>query len=109
MAKRTSGNYRKNKEKALAANLESFGEYTCEYCFKAPLHKAQSGESTRRPDLATVDHVIALANNGSNSLSNLKVCCHDCNVKKGCSTLPVDKLNQFRYIRVYQYSNECNS
>lgn len=36
-----------------------------------------------RPDQATIDHVIAMANGGEHTYSNVKTCCHACNSKKG--------------------------
>lgn len=38
---------------------------------------------TYRPDQATIDHVIAMANGGDHTHSNVRTCCHACNSRKG--------------------------
>ena len=38
---------------------------------------------TYRKDQATIDHVIAMANGGDHTYSNVKTCCHACNSRKG--------------------------
>ena len=45
-----------------------------------------------RPDQATLDHIIALANNGTHTWDNVQLLCSDCNSKKrdlGQMRLPI--------------------
>lgn len=46
--------------------------YTCNYC---------GGEAT------TADHVVAVANGGTDDMNNLVACCVACNSSKGARTL----------------------
>lgn len=39
-----------------------------------------------------VDHVVPVAEGGTNDLSNLAACCADCNSGKGSSVIPIDNL-----------------
>ncbi len=53
--------------------LEKWGR-KCTYC---------NAENTR----LEIDHILAKSNGGSNRVSNLLICCRDCNVKKGNRTI----------------------
>lgn len=83
MATNRGGTYQRNKLKVIEQNMQKFGRYTCEYCSKAPLYRNANGQTTNRKNLLTVDHIIPIKHNGSNGVSNLKVCCFECNLKKG--------------------------
>lgn len=83
MATSRGGTYQKNRKKVIEQNMQKFGRYTCEYCSKAPLYRNAPGACMSRPNLLTVDHIIPIKYNGSNGASNLKVCCFECNLKKG--------------------------
>jgi 5-methylcytosine-specific restriction endonuclease McrA len=83
MATCRGATFKKNKKRIFQQNLETYGQYTCECCSKAPLYRNKTGEVKMRHDLLTADHVIPLASNGSNGISNLKVLCFDCNSNKG--------------------------
>ena len=82
MAKSRGGHFKKNKAKMFARNLEVYGQYTCEYCNRAPLYKNETGNTKMRPDLMTIDHIIPLKLNGSNGQFNMRVSCFECNNKK---------------------------
>ena len=75
--------YARNRYKILNEQRERLGFNQCEYCGRAPL---QSFNDKRRSFL-TIDHVIPKYEGGSDELSNLKVCCIDCNHKKGSKEL----------------------
>lgn len=49
---------------------------------------------TYRPDQATIDHVIAMANGGDHTYSNVKTCCHACNSKKGDTWIDQPKVDR---------------
>ena len=57
-------------------------DFMCCYCDKSLLVK----QSYPSKDVASVDHVVSLANRGAHYIDNLCVCCHACNIIKG--TLP---------------------
>jgi 5-methylcytosine-specific restriction endonuclease McrA len=80
--KRLSKTYRKNKQKIFVVNLEKYGEYTCENCYKSPLYRNKDGETKWRRDLLTADHIIPLGLGGGNEIFNLRVLCGDCNNKR---------------------------
>lgn len=79
MASRGGKTYRKNKELVFQANLEKYGEYTCEECFRSPLYKNKTGESKYRDDLLTADHIIEISRGGGNNYVNLRTMCAKCN------------------------------
>eukprot|EP00873_Tetraselmis_striata_P046044 jgi/Tetstr1/466308/TSEL_010841.t1 len=74
----------------LQAQLALHGDRFCHYCGRTGLKLYSWQESTfvrhyDKGDMATADHVVALANGGSNSTSNLVVACQPCNYRKGAS------------------------
>lgn len=69
-------------ERFLDNQETSTGDLKCRYCQKSPLRRAHWSEHYDGTDLATVDHVVARANEGTDHPSNLVVACRDCNLKK---------------------------
>ena len=70
--------------------LDSFkkkhGDLYCEYCGKRPLIYDGIGKEVKT-FLATLDHVVPLSRGGIPfERSNIKVCCPQCNTKKGDHT-----------------------
>jgi 5-methylcytosine-specific restriction endonuclease McrA len=54
--------------------------FVCWYCGK----KMGVGEDHQYDkDCCTIDHKIAMANGGGNTLENIVLCCLECNAKKG--------------------------
>jgi 5-methylcytosine-specific restriction endonuclease McrA len=61
--------------------------FVCWYCGR----KMSIGVSNA-PDTCSIEHKVAIANGGSNTLHNIVLCCEECNVNKGeCDTV-VDGL-----------------
>lgn len=65
--------------------LEKHGELHCVYCGKEDLKIYYWWESKKRIDQATADHFYpkSIDSHLSMEKSNLRVCCHNCNTKKG--------------------------
>lgn len=60
----------------------------CSYCGIELTHKVLQGETDwRLKNYATVDHIIPLAQGGTNKLSNLTMACRSCNRQKGTKSL----------------------
>jgi 5-methylcytosine-specific restriction endonuclease McrA len=79
MASRATGSFRRNREKAYTNNILKYGNITCEYCGKNELER-----NCAEKHGATIDHKVPISSGGSvGSLSNMVVCCHSCNQKKG--------------------------
>jgi 5-methylcytosine-specific restriction endonuclease McrA len=55
---------------------------SCHYCGRR-VRLAHWSEKYTGADLATADHVVALANGGTDDDSNKVVACRACNMKKG--------------------------
>ncbi|MBP0011316.1 MULTISPECIES: HNH endonuclease signature motif containing protein [unclassified Roseofilum] len=53
----------------------------CEYC-----HASEQWQYVQ----FTIDHVVPLAEGGSNGLNNLALACFHCNRRKGCSQAAID-------------------
>jgi 5-methylcytosine-specific restriction endonuclease McrA len=79
MARRGGQTYKKNKKRLFQVNLDKFGKYTCELCYKAPLYRNQINESRWRTDLLTADHIVPISKGGGNSFVNLRAVCGECN------------------------------
>lgn len=63
------------------------GELYCEYCNKGPLKIYDFKEEFNKEDGATCDHKHPQSKGGDKfDYSNLAVCCHECNKKKGNMT-----------------------
>ena len=61
----------------------------CRYCGCACLLPSETWQGN--PRTATLDHVIASVNGGSDSRSNLVTACEECNGLKGCADKPIDR------------------
>lgn len=80
--------FQKNKKTVAERNLQTYGEYTCEVCKKAPLVKGTGTfidhvYTKAGGRLMTIDHIVPLSKGGKNGLYNLQVCCISCNLKMG--------------------------
>ena len=81
------------RERYLMKQLQLNGDLTCTYCEKP--HLEIGGRTpqdlilnNRNPNLATVDHIVALANGGERyDEENLCVSCKECNKNKGTKSL----------------------
>lgn len=82
------------RERYLKKQLALHGDLVCKYCGKP--HLEIGGRTpkdlilnNKNPNLATIDHIVALANGGERyNENNLCVACKKCNGKKG--TKPVE-------------------
>ena len=52
-------------------------KFTCYIC------KVRARELPHHPQMATVDHVLAVSKGGTNKMKNLRTCCYKCNTEKG--------------------------
>jgi 5-methylcytosine-specific restriction protein A len=68
--------YQNNSYRFLIKYIKEHYEHKCHYCGK---------KITDDADL-TVDHLVPLSRGGRHELSNLKICCADCNFNKGNMT-----------------------
>jgi 5-methylcytosine-specific restriction endonuclease McrA len=81
------------REQYLKEQLELHGDLVCAYCGKP--HLEIGGRTpqdlilnNKNPNLATIDHIVALANGGEKYYEkNLCVSCRECNQKKGTKPL----------------------
>jgi len=81
------------RERYLMKQLQLNGDLTCTYCGKP--HLEIGGRTpqdlilnNRNPNLATVDHIVALAKGGERyNEENLCVSCKDCNKNKGTKSV----------------------
>lgn len=64
-------------------DAQSKGQYDCPYCGVELDYKNRTA-----PNGAQVDHILAVANGGTNEYHNLHVCCRTCNISKGKRNTP---------------------
>lgn len=77
--KRKCKTYKKNRKKLIEAQFAEHGRNFCEYC-----GKWVTRFPTNLPFTLSVDHKKSIKYGGSSKLSNLAICCLECNLKKGC-------------------------
>ena len=71
-----------NNERISRSKVFRNDNYTCYICnVKVILYK-DIKDIRYKKDAATIDHVIALANGGTHTYSNIKTCCSWCNSNK---------------------------
>jgi hypothetical protein len=81
------------RERYLMKQLQLHGDLVCTYCGKPHLEiggrtKKDLIQNNKNPNLATVDHIVALAKGGERyNEENLCVSCKDCNKKKGTKSV----------------------
>ena len=68
----------KRIRKQAIAQAQDEGQTNCPLC-NVPLDYT----TPYRPDSAEVDHIVAHARGGTDTLDNSRVICRDCNVRKG--------------------------
>lgn len=76
--KRTSKTYRKNRLIVIENQFQQHGRNFCEEC-----NKFVQKFPTNLHFSLTIDHIKPLIKGGGNEISNLRVCCLECNMKKG--------------------------
>lgn len=59
-------------------------DFTCVYC---GFNRMNAGEAWGRSNWLEIDHIVAVADGGTNAPENLVVCCMKCNVGKGATPL----------------------
>lgn len=68
----------KTKSNAYYNQYKNTGNLNCYICDKETFpHLKQN-----HPDRTTIDHVIPKSKGGSNRMSNLRICCYECNQGK---------------------------
>jgi len=77
------------REQYLTKKLAENGDLVCKYCGKNHLEiggraPKDLAVNNKNPNLATVDHIVALSEGGEKyNEKNMCVCCKKCNSKKG--------------------------
>jgi 5-methylcytosine-specific restriction endonuclease McrA len=67
----------------IKSQIDTHGHNFCEYCFKVVRHYPHILGKPMKKDTLTIDHAIPTSKGGGWELDNLRVCCWQCNNKKG--------------------------